>query len=162
MQKLLSVLYRENRENAIAIEKYIGLVGEPMDSLVDSEGKKRSLMFSYKNKATGSDLLEKCNNEEEDVLRIMRAKESNQKKEKENNEEADKAEEERIAKEVRKLQDMDVTIKKQRKEKETRGEDMENEYMLQVWEETAKEASQLIKHKFSKKVWLTYVIRLIN
>ena len=77
MRKLLSVLYRENRENAIAIEKYIGLVGEPLDSLVESEGKKRSLMFSYKNKVTGSDLLEKCNNEEEDVLSIMKAKETN-------------------------------------------------------------------------------------
>ena len=49
---------------------------------------------------------------------------------------------------------MDITLKKKRKEREEMGEEhLENEYMMQIWEETAKEASQLIKHKFSKKVW---------
>ena len=54
MHKLLSVLCKDNRENAIAIEKYIGLVDEPVDSLVKAEGKTRSLMVGDKDKATGA------------------------------------------------------------------------------------------------------------
>ena len=103
MRKLLAVLYKENKEHAIAIEKYIGLVGEPIDSLVESEGKKRSLMFSYKEKATGAQLLEKNRGEDDDVLRILQAKEATRKTEKEEDPDKAKAEEERIEKEVRKL-----------------------------------------------------------
>ena len=74
MKKLLSVLYKENKEHAVAIEKYIGLVSEPVDSLIESEGKKRSLMFSYKEGrgSTGVELLEKNKTEEDDVLRILK------------------------------------------------------------------------------------------
>ena len=147
MQKLLSVLYKEDREHATAIEKYIGLVGEPVDSLVKSEGKKRSLMFSYKDKATGAELLEKSDKgEDEELLRIMRSKENGKKVD----DEKEKADEEKMAREVRKLQDMDVQQKKKRQEKEEQAVDTESEYMMKIWEETAKEASQLIKHKFSK------------
>ena len=138
MHKLLSVLCKEDREHASAIEKYIGLVGEPVDSLVKSEGKKRSLMFSYKDKATGAELLEKSDKgEDEELLRIMRSKESAKKVD----DEKEKEDEEKMAREVRKLQDMDVNQKKKRSEKEEKSVDTETEYMMQIWEETARDAS---------------------
>ena len=100
MQKLLAVLCKEDREHAAAIEKYIGLVGEPVDSLVKSEGKKRSLMFSYKDKATGAALLEKSDKGEDgELLNIMKAKDSPKKVD----EEKEKADDDKLAREVRKL-----------------------------------------------------------
>ena len=81
-------------------------------------------------------MLEKSDNDE--PLRVGETKVANEEGVKKvDNEEKEKADE-KVAGEVRKLQDMDVTLKKKRQEK---GVDPENEYMLKVWEETAKEAS---------------------
>ena len=66
-------------------------------------------MFSYKEKPS---LLEKTEkNEDDDVLK---SKESNQDAEKKSDEKSEEKEDEKIAKEVRKMQDMDVTDKKER------------------------------------------------
>ena len=48
LKKLLAALYRHDPQQALSIEKYIGLVDEPLDSLITHENKRRSLMFSYK------------------------------------------------------------------------------------------------------------------
>ena len=47
---------------------------------------------------------------------------------------------------------MDINAQKVRKELEKRGVDEENEYIEKVWEETARDAAELIKHKFSTKI----------
>ena len=103
-------------------------------------------MFSYKSQPIGAELLQSNKEEEEDVVRLLRAKEA------EKNSDEDPADIENLDREVRKMQDMDINAQKVRKELEKRGVDEENEYIEKVWEETARDAAELIKHKFSTKI----------
>ena len=61
-------------------------------------------MFSYKSQPIGAELLQKNHEEEEDVVQLLKSKEVNSEEE-----EADK---EKMDREVRKMQDMDINAQK--------------------------------------------------
>ena len=60
-------------------------------------------MFSYKSQPIGAELLQKNHEEEEDVVQLLKSKEINSEEE---------AEKEKMDREVRKMQDMDINAQK--------------------------------------------------